>query len=96
MDFPGNDLGLIFSYLEGRQTTEALGAGLSVSFIFSAGFSKTVVHSYSRGCFGNVDAFRSQPFVYASTVVVPMAARQGAFTHAGRSGHANKTTAHEW
>lgn len=34
--------GLIFSYLEGRQTTEALGAGLSVSFIFSAGFSKTV------------------------------------------------------
>jgi hypothetical protein len=34
--------GLIFSYLEGRQTTEALGAGLSVSFIFSAGFSKSV------------------------------------------------------
>jgi MFS family permease len=34
--------GLIFSYLEGRQTTDALGAGLSVSFIFSAGFSKTV------------------------------------------------------
>jgi hypothetical protein len=34
--------GLIFSYLEGRQTTEALGAGLSVSFIFSAGFAKTV------------------------------------------------------
>lgn len=34
--------GLIFNYLEGRQTTEALGAGLSVSFIFSAGFSKTV------------------------------------------------------
>ncbi len=34
--------GLIFSYLEGRQTTEALGAGLSVSFIFSAGFSKTI------------------------------------------------------
>jgi hypothetical protein len=34
--------GLIFSYLEGRTTTEALGAGLSVSFIFSAGFSKTI------------------------------------------------------
>jgi hypothetical protein len=34
--------GLVFSYLEGRQTTEVLGAGLSVSFIFSSGFVKTV------------------------------------------------------
>lgn len=34
--------GLIFSYLEGRTTTEALGAGLSVSFILASGFSKTV------------------------------------------------------
>lgn len=34
--------GLIFSYLEGRQTTDVLGAGLSISFIFSAGFAKTV------------------------------------------------------
>lgn len=34
--------GLIFSYLEGRQTTDLLGAGLSVSFIFSSGFTKTV------------------------------------------------------
>jgi Family of unknown function (DUF5690) len=34
--------GLIFSYLEGRRTTDLLGAGLSVSFIFSSGFTKTV------------------------------------------------------
>uniref|UniRef100_UPI0030DD5ACA DUF5690 family protein n=1 Tax=uncultured Imperialibacter sp. TaxID=1672639 RepID=UPI0030DD5ACA len=34
--------GLVFSFLEGRQTTEVLGAGLSVSFIFSSGFVKTV------------------------------------------------------
>ena len=34
--------GMIFGYLEGRRYTEALGAGLSVSFIFSAGFAKTV------------------------------------------------------
>lgn len=34
--------GLVFSYLEGRQTTEILGAGLSVSFIFSSGFVKTI------------------------------------------------------
>ncbi|GHN03023.1 hypothetical protein WSM22_45120 [Cytophagales bacterium WSM2-2] len=33
---------LVFSYLEGRRTTEVLGASLSVSFIFSAGFSKTI------------------------------------------------------
>jgi len=34
--------GMIFGYLEGRQSTEALGAGLSVSFIFASGFSRSV------------------------------------------------------
>jgi MFS family permease len=34
--------GMVFGYLEGRKFTEVLGASLSVSFIFSAGFSKTV------------------------------------------------------
>lgn len=34
--------GMVFSYLEGRRFTEVLGAGLSVSFIFSAGFAKSV------------------------------------------------------
>lgn len=34
--------GLVFSYLEGRKLTEVLGAGLSVSFIFSSGFTKSV------------------------------------------------------
>ncbi|WPP50146.1 DUF5690 family protein [Catalinimonas niigatensis] len=34
--------GLVFSYLEGRKLTEILGAGLSISFIFSSGFVKTV------------------------------------------------------
>jgi MFS family permease len=34
--------GMVFGYLEGRKYTEVLGAALSVSFIFSAGFSKTV------------------------------------------------------
>jgi len=33
---------LVFSYLEGRKTTEVLGASLSVSFIFSAGLGKTI------------------------------------------------------
>lgn len=34
--------GMVFSYLEGRKMTEVLGASLSVSFIFSAGFAKTI------------------------------------------------------
>jgi hypothetical protein len=33
--------GLVFSYLEGRRSTELLGAGLCVSFIFSSGFVKS-------------------------------------------------------
>jgi len=34
--------GLVFSYLEGRKTTEFMGAVLTVSFIFSSGFVKSV------------------------------------------------------
>ena len=34
--------GMIFGYMEGRRFTEVLGAGLSVSFIFSAGAAKSV------------------------------------------------------
>jgi hypothetical protein len=33
---------MVFGYLEGRQTTEVLGASLSVSFIFSAGLCRSV------------------------------------------------------
>ncbi len=34
--------GIIFSYVEGRITTDFIGAALSVSFIFSSGFVKSV------------------------------------------------------
>jgi len=34
--------GMVFGYLEGRRFTEVLGAGLSVSFLFSAGLCKSV------------------------------------------------------
>ncbi len=34
--------GMVFGYLEGRRTTEVLGAALSVSFIFSAGLCRSV------------------------------------------------------
>lgn len=34
--------GMVFQYMEGRRTTEILGAALSVSFIFSGGLCRTV------------------------------------------------------
>ena len=34
--------GIVFSYVEGRTTTDFIGAALSVSFIFSSGFVKSV------------------------------------------------------
>jgi uncharacterized protein DUF5690 len=34
--------GLVFSYLEGRKTTEFLGAALASSFIFASGFTQSV------------------------------------------------------
>ncbi|SEK28882.1 DUF5690 family protein [Parapedobacter koreensis] len=37
--------GLVFSYLEGRRTTEFLGAVMSVSLVFASGFVKTVART---------------------------------------------------
>jgi hypothetical protein len=34
--------GILFSYIEGRRTTDLIGAAMAVSFIFSSGFVKTV------------------------------------------------------
>lgn len=41
----GMVFGLVLAYLEGRQTTEALSAGLCASFIVSSGVMKSVGHS---------------------------------------------------
>ena len=42
--------GLVFSYLEGRRTSEILGSGMSISFIISSGAVKSVGRSFlSRG-----------------------------------------------
>jgi MFS family permease len=41
--------GIIFSYVEGRKTTDFIGAALSVSFIFSSGFVKTIAGYISQG-----------------------------------------------
>jgi Family of unknown function (DUF5690) len=43
--------GIVFSYVEGRLTTDFIGAALSVSFIFSSGFVKSVAE-YIRLHFG--------------------------------------------
>jgi Family of unknown function (DUF5690) len=37
--------GIVFSYVEGRTTTDFIGAALSVSFIFSSGFVKSVAET---------------------------------------------------
>lgn len=61
--------GMIFSYLEGRKTTEALSAGLSISFIFSSGFAK------SAGAWIMQDLGTSEfwmPFVASSLFFLPL------------------------
>ncbi len=61
--------GMIFGYLEGRRYTEVLGAGLSVSFIFSAGLAK------SAGGFIMRDWGVSEkwmPFVTACVFLAPL------------------------
>lgn len=61
--------GMVFQYMEGRRTTEALGAALSVSFIFSGGLCR------SLGVFlmqhWNVSEFW-MPFVAACVFAVPL------------------------
>ncbi len=78
--------GLVFGYLEGRKFTEVLGASLSVSFIFSAGFSKTVGQYIMTSW--HVDQFW-MPFVAGvcllwSVVVVFENARPGSSAHCRR------------
>lgn len=61
--------GLIFSYLEGRRATDLLGAGLSVSFIFSSGFSKSVGANVMEHL-GTSE--RWMPFVASSLFFIPL------------------------
>jgi len=61
--------GMVFGYLEGRRTTEALGAGLSVSFIFSAGFVKTA-GAWCMQTFGCSEYW--MPFVTALVFTLPL------------------------
>jgi hypothetical protein len=61
--------GMIFGYLEGRRYTEVLGAGLSVSFIFSAGLAKSVGGFIMRD-WGVSEMW--MPFVTASVFFIPL------------------------
>jgi len=61
--------GMVFGYLEGRRFTEVLGAGLSVSVIFSAGFAKSVGGFIMRD-WGTSETW--MPFVTSCVFVGPL------------------------
>ena len=61
--------GIIFSYAEGRRTTDLIGASLAVSFIFSSGFVKSV----AKWVMLNFSVSETWlPFVTGSLFVLPM------------------------
>jgi Family of unknown function (DUF5690) len=61
--------GIVFSYLEGRRTTELLGVALASTFIFASGFVKSV------GSWVMVDVGQSHfwmPFVTGALFIMPL------------------------
>lgn len=68
--FPlGMIYGLVFSYLEGRRSTEFLGAVLAASFIFASGFTQSVGKHILVSW--NVDHWW-MPFVTGSVFIIPV------------------------
>lgn len=66
--FLGMVWGFVFSYLEGRKLTELLGAGLSISFIFSSGMVKSV-----GAWFLTVGIAPTwMPFITGSVFIIPL------------------------
>jgi len=63
--------GIIFSYVEGRMTTDFIGAALSVSFIFSSGFVKSVAE-YIRLHFNITELW--VPFYTGLAFAIPLIA----------------------
>ncbi|SFE86369.1 DUF5690 family protein [Thermoflexibacter ruber] len=65
----GMGWGFMLGYLEGRRVTEVLSAGLSVSFIFSSGFSKSIGKwVMEKGGFSEY----TMPLVVASLFAIPL------------------------
>lgn len=61
--------GLVFSYIEGRKSTEFTGAVLSISLIFASGFVKTVGRTLMHN-FGISDF--QMPFFTGAVFVIPL------------------------
>ena len=61
--------GLVFSYLEGRKSTEFMAAVLSISLIFASGFVKTIARSL-RGSL-HISEY-TMPFVTGALFVLPL------------------------
>jgi Family of unknown function (DUF5690) len=61
--------GIVFSFLEGRRQTEAMGAGLAVSFIISSGVSKSIGKTLMLDY--HVSAFW-MPFATGALFIVPL------------------------
>ncbi|MBI3221147.1 MAG: hypothetical protein HYZ44_16675 [Bacteroidetes bacterium] len=61
--------GMVFGYLEGRRMTEVLGASLAVSFIFSAGFCRSV-GAYIMRDWGTSEYW--MPFVTSCLFALPL------------------------
>ncbi|BAU53808.1 DUF5690 family protein [Mucilaginibacter gotjawali] len=61
--------GLVFSYLEGRKSTEFMAGVLSISLIFASGFVKTVARTL-MGSF-HISEF-TMPFVTGALFVIPL------------------------
>lgn len=61
--------GLVFSYLEGRKSTEFMAAVLSISLIFASGFVKTIArtvgHTFHVGEY-------TMPFITGALFVIPL------------------------
>ncbi len=61
--------GLVFSYLEGRKSTEFMAAVLSTSLIFASGFVKTIARTMRDGL--HISEF-TMPFVTGALFAIPL------------------------
>jgi len=61
--------GLVFSYLEGRKSTEFMAAVLSISLIFASGFVKTVARMLMSSF--HISEY-SMPFITGALFVIPL------------------------
>lgn len=61
--------GLVFSYLEGRKSTEFMAATLSISLIFASGFVKTIARTLRDSL--HISEY-SMPFITGAIFVVPL------------------------